>query len=107
MRGYPFYNYPAFDHAYGKLLMRFPEANIVSPANIDRMLFYFDAMKLPYDHNWKDNPPIPYMEVIAQDIEYIKKCYMVYALKGWEKSIGALAEVALARWLGKHIEEEV
>ena len=37
------------------------------------------------------------------DLEILKRCDVIYMLKGWEKSTGAVAEYRLAYKLGKEI----
>lgn len=108
MRGVPYYNFPAFDHAKMKLLKAGHKA--VSPADLDRENG-FDPMKMawPDDYNWNKIPDgFDFMCCVDRDIEAVKECDAILLLKGWESSSGARAEKALAEWLGKKIlyEEE-
>lgn len=99
MRGYADLNYPAFDRA--KEIMEKRGYDVISPADMDR----------------KDPTG-----TILQAWEYADRDYAalrriakeaipgscVVTLHGYERSIGATAEIAMARWLGiniRHIEE--
>jgi len=42
-------------------------------------------------------------EIARRDVDAVFECDMVYMLKGWERSNGALAEHRLAVWLGLDI----
>jgi hypothetical protein len=41
--------------------------------------------------------------LISRDVDAIFQVATVFLLPGWEKSTGATAEVALAKWLGKKV----
>lgn len=90
MSGYEYYNYPAFDAAE-KYLVAIGH-KVITPANLSREI---------------GTDPIQPMDVYAKaDIEAIFCADTLYFLKGWEKSVGARAEHALAVWLGKEIYYE-
>ncbi len=99
MRGIPLYNFPAFDAAKQSLL------NLgyipISPADIDRDNG-FDPTILPADHDWSsvDSIGLDLREVVRRDLTALLSCDAVYLLEDWHKSIGASAEVAVAKWLG-------
>lgn len=100
MRGYPQYNFPAFDHAR-KMFLAYGY-DVISPADIDR------AAK-DVGPNEKDLPP--------QHVFVRRDFFALYFLRvaiqpghgyiamlpGWEKSTGAVAEFFLARWLGLRV----
>ena len=101
MRGILFYNFPAFDDAAKFLAWLGWE--VINPAQLDRDVG-FDAMKLDADSDWHQDPPdFDFAGCIERDIEAVKKCDAIYLLKGWENSVGANAEKALAEWVGKKI----
>ena len=90
MRGYPDLNFPAFHRAAS--LGRSVGFKVISPAEEDikcgvdskDVMFSLDACR----------------EFARRDVNLIFGCTAVAVLPGWEKSVGATAEVALARWLG-------
>jgi hypothetical protein len=48
---------------------------------------------------------------VLRDVEILSTCDAIYLLKGFSKSVGATAELAVARWLGlkiyfQDVEEE-
>jgi hypothetical protein len=92
MRGYPKFNFPAFDEARdrGLALGHF----IISPADIDREAD-------PDAENMDPASITPEMcrKYAERDLDAILTCDAIAVLKGWEKSVGATAEVAVARWL--------
>lgn len=101
MRGIPFYNFPAFDKTAKTL--RLLGYEVVNPADMDRANG-FDAMKLPADYDWNSIPEgFDFEDCVTRDIEAVRKCDAIFLLNGWETSKGALAEKALAEWLGKDI----
>jgi hypothetical protein len=99
MRGIPQYNFPAFDAAKQNLINRgyIP----ISPADIDRDNG-FDPATLPADHDWGsiESIGLDLREIVRRDLIALLSCDAVYLLDDWHKSIGATAEVAVARWLG-------
>lgn len=46
---------------------------------------------------------LPYRNYAPISIAFVQACDVVYATEGWEKSIGAQAEVAYAKMAGKEI----
>lgn len=104
MRGYPRYNFAAFDEAANALDIRGVE--YISPADIDRDNG-FDPYTLPHDHDWSQVPEaVPQSEAVRRDVAAILECDAIYMLRDWHKSPGATAEYYVAMWLGHHIEFE-
>ncbi len=94
MRGYPDYNFPAFDKAE-KLAHSNGFDLVLNPATMDR-------------GDCKES--IARMSEIKRQEYYAKRdtnaiflSTHVAMLPGWEKSIGARAEYALAVWIGREI----
>jgi len=98
MRGYPKFNFPAFDAARDAGRAR--GFGVMSPADMDRELGHTENDVLE-----EINTPENQRRFANRD------CAAILALKaengdgiallpGWEKSTGALAELALARWVG-------
>ncbi len=102
MRGYAFYNFPAFDAARDH--WKASGQDVINPADLDRE-HGFDACKLSPDTDWGsyDSVPFDVCEAIDRDIEALKQCDAIYLLQGWQGSKGAKAEKALAEWLGLHV----
>ena len=98
MRGYKYFNFPAFDAAKAELV----EAgyDVVSPADLDRDAGFTPEI-LGSDYDWHDLNRCDFslMEAIDRDVKALKTCDVIYMLRGWENSRGALAEKALAEWL--------
>jgi hypothetical protein len=94
MRGYPEFNFPAFDAARdrAKALGHVP----VSPADLDRAEG-FDASQTEgqYGFNARD--------AIVRDIMALSKCDAIALLPGWEKSKGVAVELNAARFMDLEI----
>jgi hypothetical protein len=96
MRGKPNNNFEAFDALKEKAVaMGFDE--IISPADMDRAdgksvkgLCEADRQAVYFD----------------RDVAAVKRCTHIIMMEGWEHSIGATAEYAMARWLCKEILDE-
>lgn len=95
MRGYPQFNFPAFDAAAEHL--RSSGWEIVSPADIDR--------QYGFDPNHAVEGQIDMQPIIQRDIKAVLECEAIILLPGWEKSVGALAEKNIAEWAGKKVFE--
>lgn len=95
MTGYPDYNFPAFDEARDHLER---DWNVISPADLDRAVGFEPTHEVT---------PEFLRDAMRRDINAIMAVDALYALKGWEQSKGASAEVALAKWRGipVHYEE--
>ena len=90
MRGYERFNFASFDAAQSHLSRDGHTA--VSPASLDRDVG-FDPDRDTHDAAFL-------RAALLRDIEAILAVEAVCVLPGWEKSVGATAEVALARWAG-------
>lgn len=101
MRGYPNFNFPAFDYAAGKLRAQGHE--VFSPAERDRTV-HGDKLEQNATGNEDEaasNVGFSLREALKADMVYI--CDFaegIALLPGWEKSSGANAENALAVALG-------
>lgn len=98
MRGYPSFNFPAFDEARDHgIRLRY---NVISPADMDR------------DNGFHETNPPSAAEGAAMTRTFVERDTKallslraengdgIALLPGWEKSTGALAEFFIARWLG-------
>lgn len=90
MRGYPSLNFPAFDEAQADLSAR--GWHVISPAEMDRVEGFDPDVHLPDAAFLK--------EARLRDADAIEQSDAVFVLPGWEKSVGATAEVWYARWAG-------
>jgi len=105
MRGYKYYNFPAFDRAE-QFIEDCLEYKAISPANIDRASG-FDPFELPDDHDWNSIPEgFDFKHCRERDIEAIESCDGIFMLVGWENSKGAVAEKAYAEWAMKEVYYE-
>jgi hypothetical protein len=89
MRGYPRYNFDAFDAARDALIKE--GWHVISPADLDRQAG-FDP----------DNHPVTaelLREMQIRDVDAIFfNADTVFALDGWATSKGATAEICVAKW---------
>lgn len=95
MRGYPLWNFPAFDHAAAWL--RRGGWQIVNPAELDRATGFSEhTTELPdgFIH-----------EAMRRDIEALLNVEAIVLLPGWRDSVGAQMEVGIAEALGLAIYE--
>lgn len=98
MRDYKWFNFPAFDSAADRLRER--GYTPISPADIDRSMG-FNPFALPEDWDWHTIPDsLNLKEIIARDLAALGDCRAYVALPGWEHSVGACAELAVAKWHG-------
>lgn len=91
MRGYPKFNFPAFDAARDAWLAK--GWKVISPADLDREIDGFD----PESPTQEVQPMAYYMR---RDIEALLECTAVAFLPGWRKSQGATLEHTVAVALG-------
>jgi hypothetical protein len=90
MRGYPKFNFPAFMDAEQFLSFDWLPIN---PARKD--------LENGFDPNKDEVTQEMMLKFIRQDVDIIvNQAEAVCVLPGWEKSKGATAEVALAKWKG-------
>ena len=100
MTGYPEFNKPAFMAA--EMLIKFKrDAEVFNPA--------VEQEEHPLDGMTGDEPldPEHLKRIVKKDLDGLQGCTHIYMLKGWEKSVGARAEHAVAVWLGLTIEYEM
>lgn len=89
MRGYPEYNFPAFDAAAKD--WRRAGHDVVNPAELDRV----DGV-----HEFTDPLPSGFLrDAMRRDLVAICKCDAIVLLPGWEASSGVKVELALAELL--------
>jgi hypothetical protein len=93
MTGYHRYNFDAFDEAAKTL--RDEGWRVINPAEISRE-YGVDPDKEDIDQKLMNT-------IISRDVDAIFQVATVFLLPGWEKSTGATAEVALAKWLKKEV----
>jgi len=93
MRGYPQFNFPAFDSA--AIFLRAYGNNVISPADMDRESGFDPSVAAISDEE--------YEAALARDLEALEKCDGIYLLRGWERSNGARREVQKAIFLGLSI----
>jgi hypothetical protein len=95
MRGYPSFNWDAFNRAASKLRDNPAIGDIHNPAEMDAELGIQPDQEIT-------NRDLRGM--LAMDLKVIcEECDVMYMLVGWEKSWGAKAEHALATALGMQI----
>ena len=94
MRGYPKFNFDAFDAA--ALDLRTQGLTVFNPADMDRASG-FDGSSYP------DLTGFNVDDCIRHDVEAILKSDSVVVLPGWEKSIGVQSEISVARWAGREV----
>ena len=98
MRGIPLYNFPAFDARKHEL-----EAlghRVISPADLDRA-YGFDPYK--GDTAETDGANFDMKSAIRRDVDALLNCDWLVLLDGWETSVGATGEIAIAKWVGMQI----
>ena len=104
MRGYPRFNFPAFDFAAAKL--RAEGHEVFSPAERDRTIHGTKLEDNAAGDERLAEKAVGFSlrEALAADTAYIayiaRTADTIALLPGWEKSSGANAELALAKALG-------
>lgn len=96
MRGHKYFNFPMFEYACDKL--RHQNYTVISPHEID-LVWGFK----PADSLEKQPVTVKMVDMVRRDVEAISLCDILVTLPGWKKSIGARAEVSIAKWLEKPI----
>jgi hypothetical protein len=95
MSGYEQYNFPAFDYAAAKLRAEPGVEDVFSPADNDR------KYGLTGDTSQSFPKGVSVRTLLRDDTKYIcTTATHIALLPGWEKSLGATAEHALAKALG-------
>lgn len=92
MTGYPDHNFAAFDAAADSLARR--GHMVFSPAAIARQI------RARYEGSAIE---IKMSEYAKAYLDAIFLCEAMYMLRGWERSMGAMAEHAVARWISMRI----
>lgn len=104
MRGIPHFNFPAFDAAKAYLIGK--GYDVLSPADFDRELDGFDPYEPEYEtaEGCADFPKtMDFWRVVTRDLTAVTQCDFIASLPYWEKSKGAVAEIAVANWMGKPV----
>lgn len=100
MRGYKEFNFPAFDAA--EVEMRAQGWEVISPAQMDRAA---EAIG-PDEKEWEFGSE-QMDAAIDRDFAALRaldpETDAIVMLPGWERSVGATAELAIARWRGLRI----
>lgn len=88
MRGYPQFNFPAFDEAAAQIRARGHHA--VNPADLDRAIGFDGTGPVPLN----------FLRVaIARDVQALCECSAIFLLPRWRESEGALTEYDIALML--------
>lgn len=93
MRGYPQFNFPAFDEAAA--ILAADGHDVVNPAQMDRDVG-FDPQSTEVSTEFL-------RDAMRRDLSAICECDAIAMLKGWENSGGANIEWALAVHLGLRV----
>lgn len=98
MRGYKFYNFPAFDAAESRL--RRLGYDVVNPAALDRARG-INPETFPDDWDWNKTPEGFDLKAVALEcLRQVSECDGVMMLKDWQYSCGAYTEYKFAEWMG-------
>lgn len=97
MRGYPQFNFPAFDAA--KADWEREGWSVVSPADMDRLHDNHPA-EVYETATASTQPPKIFAHYMRRDIAALLEVEAIAFLPGWEKSVGARVEYTVARALG-------
>lgn len=98
MRGYPEYNFPAFDRAARE--WRRAGWRVVNPAELDRVNGMSEFTPLPED---PAEAKKLLREVFSRDLLALLQCDAIALLPGWANSKGAYLEHHLATFLDLEI----
>jgi hypothetical protein len=97
MRGYENYNFDSFFKAED--LLKKQGFKVLNPAQMD-LENNCDPSKFPADFDFSKEPEdMELKEFVIRDVLALCECTHIYMLKGWEKSVGANAELAVSKWL--------
>ena len=92
MRGIPHFNFPAFFEAESALRAGGAAVRpllVMNPARMD--------IQVPLD--WVKD----FEKGVARDLEAVRAADGIALMQGWQDSVGAKAELAVARWLKKFV----
>lgn len=98
MRNYPELNFPAFDEMRDRLSAAGHDP--LNPADLDRELGIGEGA-------WSDEAEWDIPETVKRDCTALAGCDAIVFLEGWEYSTGAVAEAAVANWLGLVVLDNV
>lgn len=98
MRGYPYFNFPAFDQAAAVLTAA--GFTVLSPAAHDRSLGFDETLYPTGDLTAAVAAGFSLRDSFRWDVDRIFDAGIIALLDGYEYSLGAKAELALARVLG-------
>ncbi len=108
MRGVAWFNYPLFDRVAKEL--RDAGNEVISPADEDRKVGFdpfanpeyriADACTFPSEASFES-----FDKTVRRCLEAVLRCDEIVLLPGWENSQGALAELAIAAWMGKRVRQ--
>ena len=107
MRGIPKYNYPLFTAAAKHL--RILGYEVINPAELNIAAGELDWIDHTLEEQNSNNTPKTARKFAIRDVGVLvgvlraENKDVVVTLPGWENSIGAQAEVAIARWVGLEI----
>jgi hypothetical protein len=93
MRGYPMFNFPAFDAARDAWAAR--GWTVISPADMDRELDGLDPTAINTDSACSSADK-PFAHYMRRDIEALLRSTAIAFLPGWEASVGANVERVVA-----------
>lgn len=96
MRGYPLFNFPAFDAA--TKVLREAGWIIYNPAESDLQLGVDPSKEL-------EDQTVTVHDCLRRDFELICRCSDIIVLPGWEKSEGVKIELAIAQHIGLQVWE--
>lgn len=106
MRNHPYYNYASFKTVEQELVKLGYDA--VNPHTLDFNETGFNVLDLPPDTDWTKIPSfIDLKNLVMRDISSLTSCDAIFILPGWENSIGASAELAVAHWLNLRVLKEL
>jgi len=101
MRNNIYYNFPNFFKA--EIYLRSFGYVVVNPAKLSMECGIIPFI-YPWTHDWSKEPnESDIIKTVERDLTNLLKCDAIYLLRGWDKSIGARAEKAVAEWLNLEI----
>lgn len=93
MTGCPMFNFDAFNKAEGDIedlyLGEFDECKIYNPIDFASLVFTSDELK---DGFVKEGMKERLESLAKLEMDVLATCDVIYMLKGWENSVGALKE---------------